>query len=333
MKKIIIIYLAFVVAVFAQSKVGSTASPFLNIGNGARAIGMGSAFTGTANDISALYWNPAGASRVGTNSAMFTQSNWIADIKYNWVAGMMDIGDLGTIGVSLTYLDYGDMEITTMSDQEGTGQYFSAHDMAFGITYAANLTDRFSIGGSVKYIENKIWEVSASTVAFDLGILFYSDFAGIRLGATITNLGPDMQLNGKNLFIEHDIDPNNYGNNSRILARWETDQFPLPLTFKIGLASDILDIEDHKFTLAADIMHPNDNDEYVNLGAEYQMFNILSLRGGYKSLFLDNSEEGLTLGFGLKYDIADNLGVYFDYAYQDVKVFGNAQHFSLGINF
>ncbi len=78
-----------------------------------------------------------------------------------------------------------------------------------------------------------------------------------------------------------------------------TDSYPLPLTFRIGLAIDPIDIPDHKFTLALDASHPSDNAEFVNMGAEYTLFNTIALRAGYKSMFLDNTEEGLTLGFGL----------------------------------
>jgi len=94
-----------------------------------------------------------------------------------------------------------------------------------GLTYAYNLTDRFSLGGTVKYIQSKIWNTSASAFAMDLGVLFHSDIYGLRIGATITNFGTEMQMDGKDLLIQHDIDPNNYGNNDQILATLQTMNF------------------------------------------------------------------------------------------------------------
>ena len=333
MKKVLIILLLSVTYPFCQTKVGSTAAPFLNIAVSPRAISMGGAFVATANDVSSLYWNPAGASRSDINEAMFSHSRWFADINYNWAGAMIKLGGAGTLGLSLTYLDYGDIEVTTLAEQDGTGEFFSASDMSLGLTYAYNLTDRFSLGGTVKYIQQKIWNSSATAIAMDLGVLFHSDIYGLRIGATITNFGTGMQMDGKDLLVQHDIDPNIYGNNDQILANLQTDEFPLPLTFRIGLAMDVLDTEEHRFTIAADALHPNDNSESVNVGAEYMFNNLIAFRVGYKSLFLDNSEEGLTAGVGLNYDFNTDFGVRVDYAYQDFGVLDYTQHFSLGIKF
>jgi len=333
MKKFLLIFIISVSCLMGQSKIGSSAAPFLNIAIGPRAVSMGGAFIATASDVTSLYWNPAGASRSETNEALFSYSNWFADINYNWAGAMLNLGGAGTIGLSVTYLDYGDMEVTTLSEQDGTGQFFNASDMSLALTYAYNLTDRFSIGGNVKYIQQKIWNSSATAIALDLGVLFLSDIYGLRIGATITNFGSAMQMDGKDLLVQHDINPNISGNNDQILANLQTDDFPLPLTFKIGLAMDLVDAENHRFTLATDAIHPNDNSESLNVGAEYIFYNTIAFRIGYKSLFLDNTEEGFTAGVGLNYDFNPVLGIRFDYAYQNFGILDNTQHFSLGIKF
>ncbi len=332
-KLTIFIILTLTVAFYGQSKVGSTAAPFLSIGIGPRAIAMGGAFIATANDVTSLYWNPAGAARMNNSGALFAHSRWFADISYNWAGAVINIGDAGVIGLSITSLDYGDMELTTLREPEGTGGTFGASDLAMSISYAKALTEQFSIGGSVKYISQRIWNSSASTVAVDLGVLFQSDFAGIRIGASITNLGGSMQISGKDLNVQHDIDPTIYGNNDQILATLNTDSWPLPLTFKIGLAADVLDIENHRITVAVDALHPSDNDESLNVGMEYHLLNLISLRAGYKSLFLTNTEEGLTLGFGINYDFTESFGLSIDYAYQAFGLLNNTQHFAIGVAF
>lgn len=333
MKKFIFLYFICFGLIFAQSKVGSTAAPFLNVAVGARPISMGGAFSATANDVSALYWNPAGVSRINGNEALFSYSNWFADINYNWSGAALNLGGMGTIGLSVTFLDYGEMEVTTLSEQDGTGQMFDASDLSLALTYAYNLTDKFSVGGSAKYIEQRIWNSSASTVAFDLGVLYYSDIMGIRIGASISNFGNEMSLSGKDLLVQHDINRQIEGNNDEILASLNTDGYPLPLLFRIGLAADILNVENHLFTIGVDALHPNDNDESLNVGAEYVLYDLIALRGGYKSLFLENSEEGLTLGVGIRYTFAPGLGFYLDYAYQDFGILDNTQHFTFGLNF
>jgi long-subunit fatty acid transport protein len=333
MKKFILLFFIITPVLICQTKVGSTAAPFLNIGVGPRAIGMGGAFIATANDVTSLYWNPAGASRTESNEAMFTHLSWFADIKYNWAGAMIYTEGIGTIGLNIGYLDYGDMEVTTLKEPEGTGEFFAPHDLFISLTYAYNLTDRFSVGGNFKYINQKIWNSSASGFGVDLGVLFLSDIFGLRIAATITNFGTDMQLDGKDLFVQHDINSQLYGNNDQILAKLKTDAFPLPLTFRIGLALDPIDTENHKLTLAVDALHPNDNAESLNAGMEYTFYNTFSIRSGYKSLFLDNSEEGLNVGFGLRYEFTPAMAVSVDYVYQDFGLFDYTQQFSFGIKF
>lgn len=336
MKKIyfvLLISLLVVCGLFGQSKVGTTAAPFLNVGIGSKAVSMGGAFIGTSDDVSALYWNPAGIARLAGNEAQFSYTKWFADITFNWAGASVNLYDLGAIGLSMTYLDYGEMEVTTMKEQDGTGEMFTAKDMVFALTYAYQLTDRFSIGMNFKYINQKIWNSSADAFAVDIGTLFQSDILGTRIGATISNFGTDMKLDGKDLYVLHDINSNINGNNDQILALLKTDQYPLPLIFKVGIALDPINIANHKLTIGADWSHPNDNDENINVGMEYVLYDMLALRAGYKSLFLSNSEEGLTFGFGLNYNFAPNLGIYLNYAYQDFGVFKNTQHFSIGLKF
>ena len=333
MKKIIMIYLVLAGCIFGQTKTGSTAAPFLNIAVGPRAISMGGAFVASANDVSALYWNPAGISRIESNGVEFAHSRWFADINYNWAGSVLNLGDMGAIGLSLTYLDYGSLEVTTNLEPDGTGEHFTPYDLSFAITYAYNLTDRFSVGGNIKYIDQKIYNSSASAAAVDLGVLFISDFYGLRIGASITNFGTDMKMDGKDLYVQHDINSQIYGNNDQILAKLSTDSYPLPLTFRVGVAMDLFNNDLHRFTIGADALHPNDNAESLNIGGEYTFKNIISLRGGYKNLLLNNSEEGLTLGVGLNYEFTPGLGIFVDYAYQDFGLLNYTQHFSVGVKF
>ncbi len=333
MKKLLLFMIIFPAVLFGQTKVGSTAAPFLNIGIGPRAVSMGGAFVATANDVTALYWNPAGAARTNSSGAGFAHTRWFADINFNWAGAMLKIGDAGTLGLHLTYLDYGKMEVTTMREPDGTGEMFGAHDMSFALTYAFNLSDRFSIGANFKYISQAIWNTSAEAFAVDIGTLFISDIYGLRIGANISNFGTDMRLKGKDLLVLVDLHPDQYGNNDQILAELRTESYPLPLIFKVGIAMDLVDNPMHKITLAADALHPNDNAEAINIGMEYTFNKLISFRAGYKSLFLDNSEEGLTLGVGLNYDFTHSLGIFIDYAYQDFGVLEYTQHFAVGIRF
>lgn len=343
MKKIIIYSImmtfVFISISFAQeletnvSKRGTSAATFLKISQGARASAMGSAFVAVADDPSAIYWNCAGLSRLEKNGVVFDHTQWIADISYLFMGTSVRLGDYGSLGVSLISSSYGDMKVTTIDEPNGTGEVFSASDLAVSLTYALNLTDNFSIGFNPKVVYQGIWKMSSYAMAIDMGVLYNTPFKGVTLGMSITNFGQKMQLSGKSNLVLYDQDAGSTGNNDKIPASLNTDNWDLPLGFKVGISYTPVISEDHKLVLALDASHPNDNYESVNLGAEYAFYQTFFIRGGYKSLFLDNSEESFTLGAGIKQNLMGNINAYLDYAYADFGRLSSIHKFSFGINF
>ena len=315
------------------SKKGTTAAPFLSIGQSARAIGMGSAFVGVVNDVSSIYWNPAGLTKAQGVNVTFDHTLWIADIKYNYLAASYNLGDLGTIGFSYTGSDIGEMNVTTITQPEGTGETFTSTQAAFSLAYAIQLTENFSIGFNPKFIYESIWRMSASAFALDLGVQYVTPFDDAILAMSISNFGTSMQLLGNSNLVLHDLDPENSGNNGNIPAYLETNSWALPLTFRVGIAYNPIYSEEHRLTVALDAMHPSDNYESLNLGTEYAYNDFVFIRGGYKSLFLKDSEETFSLGFGLKQQLIGNVALQLDYAYQDFGRFSDIQKFTLSISF
>jgi long-subunit fatty acid transport protein len=312
------------------TKVATTAAPFLTIGAGARAQGMGGAFVAVANDASALFWNVSGIAQLQQNEFVFNHSQWIADIDYNYAGIAAPLAGFGTVGVSITTVDYGTFEQTTEMSPEGTGVEFNARSMSLNLSWARMLTENFAIGFTGKYIQESIFNSRASGMAMDIGVLFVTPFNGLRLGMSISNFGAKMGMEGDDLLVKVDIDQTIDGNNNQVNARIETGKYDLPLLFRFGVAMDVFQTEENRLTLVADALHPNDNAESVNLGAEYQYGDMLALRAGYRSLFLPDSEEGFTLGGGLKFD---SIGLRLDYAYEDFGKFNNIQKYSLHFMF
>ncbi|MCD6115584.1 PorV/PorQ family protein [bacterium] len=340
MKKLIMFFICLGFAATASgqfvsdvSKVGVTAAPFLEIRVGARAIAMGSAFVGTADDASALYWNPAGIAKLNRPEAILVHTKWIADISFDYVGLVLPIGSFGTLGASVTSLSMDDMMVKTVDQPNGTGEYFGAGDIAMALTYAFNVTDRLSIGFTGKYIQQHIWNESAWGVGFDIGTLFTTGFRGMRIGATLSNFGTDMKMSGKDLLVYHDIDESIDGNNDRIFAELKTETWPLSLNFQIGVAMEVLNNEVHRITLASDALHPSDNTESINVGMEYALREMFFFRAGYQTLFMRDTEEGLTLGGGINMKFMRGLKLRLDYAYADFGRLQNAQQLTLRIQF
>ncbi|MDZ7261140.1 MAG: PorV/PorQ family protein [candidate division KSB1 bacterium] len=340
MKKLILLLLGLSLiwcfSLYAKevTKVGTTAAPFLNIDVGGRAVGMGGAFVAVANDVSAMYWNPAGVARISKTEAMFCNTRWIADVNFNYAAFATNLGNLGTVGVNATFLTMDQMERTTIREPDGTGEMFDAGSYAFGLCYARNLTDRFSIGFNFKYITENIYHSSAHGIAMDIGTLFDTQFQGLKIGMSITNYGTKMQLSGRDLLLQADVDPTVSGNNPNINANLQTDRYDLPLMFRVGLSMDVLKgAANSNLILSVDALHPNDDVEYMNVGGEYVFNNLFALRAGYKSLFARYSEEGLTCGAGLNYKLRGAFTLRIDYGYEDFGVLKNVQMFTVGLSF
>jgi len=313
--------------------VGTTAAPFLEIEIGPRATGMGGAFTAVANDATAVYWNPAGIARLVANEVILTHTKWLAGINFDFVAGIFPMGEYGVLGISGTSLSMGEMEVRTIAHPEGTGERFGVNSLALELSYARNLTDRFSIGFNGKYIQENLWHMHATAVAIDIGTLFTTQFNDMKIGMNISNFGTDMKLVGRDAMVYHDIAPDIIGNNDKIIAFLGTDSWALPLTFRAGVAMDIIREQKNCLTVAVDAIHPNDNSEYINLGLEYVLNNLLFLRCGYCSLFKRNSEEGLTLGLGIKTKLDGGVALKVDYAYADFGRLIDAHRFSLSLEF
>jgi hypothetical protein len=318
---------------FGQSKVGTTAAPFLGISVGPRATAMGGAFAGVADDATTLYYNPGGISRAGRMQFALAHTNWLLGTRFNWLGFILNLDGANAIGIGFTQLDYGEEEVTTVTDPEGTGETWGASDMALTLSYARNLTDRFSIGGSAKYVQMKIWNESASALALDVGLLFTTDFNGMKLGMSISNFGNDMRLDGRDLLKRIDLDPDVQGNNETIVSKLKTDSWPLPLFFRVGVAMDVVKVQNHRLTVALDALRPSDNVETLNVGSELSLGEMLFLRGGYKSLLNDDSEEGLTAGLGLRLGWSGQMSWCLDYTFTDFGILENVHMIAVGFRY
>jgi hypothetical protein len=317
------------------NKVGTAAATFLRIPVGARASGMGSSFVSLEDDPSGLFWNPSVLSSVRTNALVVDHSNWMPGIKFYFAGIVLPFGDAGTVGISATMLQSDEMEVTTPQEQMGTGETFTASSVALGVSYSRALTDRFSIGGTFRYIRETIYNSSASAIAFDAGTIFVTPFAGIRLGASISNFGTKMQMDGEDLNVRVDIAPTQQGNNQSVVGRLHTDEFDLPLLMRVGISGEVVKSEDFRLTLSVDGVNPNDNAASVNAGGEIGLLNeLVQLRAGYRDVFLDQNEFRLTFGVGVnRVKLVGDLSVSLDYAYQQYVHLGNSNRFTLTMRF
>ncbi len=317
------------------SKTGTTAASFLEIGVGASANGMGGAFVGLANDASTLYWNVAGIAALNKYEVILVHTDWIADTKFDYAGLIIPLGDFGKLGLSFTSLSMGDMKVRTVEQPNGTGENFSAGDIAVAISFARSLTERFSVGITAKYIKQSIWHMSSSAFAIDAGTLFKTDLlGGMTIGAVLSNFGTPMQLDGRDTRYFIRVDETKQGSNERIPTNIELDSWDLPLHFQIGVSTPAFQYNDYKLTVSADAIVPNNDYQSLNIGAEFSFMDFLLLRGGYNSLFLKDAEGGLSFGAGVNSEMLLSTAIVnFDYAFRDFGKLKNVHSFSVGIKF
>lgn len=287
-------------------KVGTVGAQFLKIGVGARAAAMGEAFVPVADDATALFWNPAGISWIDQNQISLNHASWPAEIGHEFVGSVFTYGSIpGTFGVSANILQMKPMNVTTAFKPNGTGDTFDAGDLALNFTYARFLTNKFSFGGTLRWIHMGIEEEFAEGVAVDFGTLYDTGFRSIKIGMTINNLGPNVK------FIEQD--------------------FALPTIFKVGLSMPAFENEFHRLLSAAEFNHPSDTAERANLGLEYSYLGLpqnfeLALRGGY---MLNRDEESFAGGFGVRFPTSRTAAARVDYAFVELGKLGESHKVSL----
>lgn len=312
--------------VWAVKKLAQTGFKWLSIPVGAQAMGMGAAVTALDGGLTTVFWNPAGMAHIPSSGITFSNVAWIADINHMAISSGFKVNDRLVLSAQVVSVNYGTLNATIRANNDngyidiGT---FSPTGVAAGIGLASSISDKFSVGGVFKYCYENLGtaytsadiasgemdevEAALGVPAFDIGTLFYPGFGDLRIGMTLTNFSQEKS--------------------------YITESFPLPLTFKLGAAMDVLDAlnlgSKQQMTMYFDLLHSRDYTERIHLGAEYWFHEIIALRTGYK---VNYDDENFTLGVGLKHHLGP-LGFQFDYAFNNFIRFNPIHVFTFGLSF
>lgn len=323
----------FIKPVFPQSKTGTTIAQFLKIEPSSRLVGMGNAGASLHGEISNIFYNPASLGYLKGSDVQFTFNKWLADIDYNYLAAGINIEGVGTLSLTGTMLNSGEINVTTVEQPLGTGEKYTVKNFALGLGYGIMLTDRVSVGVQFNYILETIWHSNLSTIGMNLGVQYQLIDGGLTLGASVSNFGARSSFDGRDIYINYDFDSKKYGDNDQLPAKLRVDEYALPTLFRAGISYQIDFADEYKLLIAADATHPNDNLESINLGGELKLINQIFLRAGFRNLFLVDSEGGLVLGAGLKTEIANSYNIRFDYAFADYGRLSEAHRLTVSLGF
>lgn len=305
-------------------KLAQSGMEFLNVKADARAMAMAGAATALEMGSGSLFFNPAGMANMNsTLDLVISRNQWIVDIEHHSLSlAMQPLGkDYGTLGFTLQHVDYGELQWTMVDKATDKGYtdlgIFSPFALAIGVGYAKALTDRFSVGGQIHWVRQKlgenilpVGEAGRDTVknevtplSFDFGTLFKTGIKSLTFGMSVRNFSKEI--------------------------RFYREGFQLPLTFTMGISMDVMDFIpnkgfDQSLVVSFDAVHHRSHPEQVMIGIDYTLLKKLSLRGGYISA---NDEDSFSFGIGLQFA---NIGV--DYAYTPFGIFDSVQRFTARIS-
>lgn len=315
-KCILVLLLSGIGTVNGTEKVGTTSFQFLKLHFDARSAAMGCALVSVNNTSEAMFLNPSAMASIEGLDLSFSYTDYFVDVGISAFSIAIPFGNLGTFGFNGMILDYGTIEVTEIAAQGWnedftyfnpgvTGETIHPGAMAFGISYARALTNKFNFGITARYATEDLVREKVSTLLFDVGLTYQTGFRSIQFGAAIRNFGPEVT------FIN--------------------ESYPLPQTFLFGTSmhlvspgSAMLAQSDWQSLLITySLNHPRDYDQQHNIGAEYNLNDLLFVRAGYK---FNYDEEGMTFGAGMRFK-----GIRFDYAYEPFgEVLDTVHKFSVG---
>lgn len=318
------------------SKVGTAGALFLKIATDPKGIGMGEAYTALSNDIFAIYWNPAGLALMDRPEIAFSDVEWFAGVRNNFIGYSRPKIFMGTMAVSISALTSSQEAVTTEEQPEGTGDKWSYTAIACGISYARMMTDKFAFGINVKYLQERIWDISAQGAATDMGIYFNPGYwKSLRFGFVVKNFGlSDMAFSGGHL-IDKWLEEGTPSGISPTEIQQMSTPYLLPLCLTLGAAYDIVNQSTNRLTAALDISNPNDGSEKLHVGIEEELMKLLALRLGYTydsdaTIDRENNMERWCGGIGIN-NLLKSQNLSADYAVQDMGRLGLGHRLAVNI--
>jgi hypothetical protein len=274
---------------------------------------MGEAYTAVSDDISSVYWNPAGLAMKYERQLFFSHTNWVAETYHEFVAASMET-NYGFFAVFASVFHTPPMDVTDAYHFGPTGETFRFSNIAAGITYANAFTDRFAFGLTGKYLRENIADESVNSIAFDLGSRYNTGFRNIVIGMSLRNFGPDVRYrvdnDGDGLIDEDPWDLFDNDGDGLIDEDGPETPFPIPMTFSLGISGDLFREHNRYLIASAQLDNSVDRKETWNVGTEYNVNNLF-LRAGYQ---IGYDAASWSAGFGVR--VPTRMAIFnIDYAY------------------
>jgi hypothetical protein len=320
----------------AGNRAGTGGAAELLIPVGTRDIALAGSTISTTSGVEALFWNPAGAAKLSNSVGLyFSHMSYIADIGVDYGAVSANFEGLGVLSLTVKSLSFGDIPVTTTTTPDGTGETFSPQFFTAGVTYSRQISDRIAVGLTANFITERMADVSANGVAFNVGVIYdnLGSLNGLSLGVAVKNIGPQMKFDGPALYNLATV-----GTQSRPPTYYKIDAaaFELPSTVEFGVGYKRQFEGDNTVLLSSTFQNNNFSDDEYKVGLEYAYQDLFFVRGGYNFSQKSSDESkyifGGSFGAGVHY-LVGSIDLTFDYAFRAVALFDNNNVISLKLGF
>jgi hypothetical protein len=272
---------------------------------GPRGTALGGSVVSSSEGIEALFWNPAGLAGMTGTQAMFSNTQYFAEMQVNYVGVATQVGGFGALGLSVKALNVGEILVTTEAAPEGTGDIIDPTFTVIGLTYAREFTDRVKFGGTVSFVNEAIRSVSASGIAFDFGVLYATGWRTLNLGLAMKNFGTTMQFDGDEFGSSQIISSSDPSAAPRTL-RATSSKFEMPSYFSLGAAYDLVDNSQYQLKALGAFQNNNFVGDNMSAGLEWVYRRQLALRASYMGS-ITSTLDAATGDESVEFDSGDDL--------------------------
>ena len=344
----ITIYKIFIVCLLITQIIlagqGSAGAKFLQINATTRGSANGGTLVARPGLIDALSYNPATAATLTGANTIIHHSNYFVGMSFDYMSFAYNMPAIGTISMGLLGLLSGDIEETTELQPLGTGRTFTANDFAGFLSFARSMTDKFSGGGTIKYVMQNIDKLTASGIVFDMGAIYNVGlFYDLTIGFSIRNFGGDMNYKGENLQEKIKLSDNIFEEED-VRIEVVSEKYSLPISFDLGSSVTIPVRGKDKLISSVAVHNIADQAEFLSIGLEYNLGELMYFvlgHGNLNGMFNNNATElelngnmrGFTGGFGVNLRPVFNTRSWLSYSFEDHKYFAPIHSFEITLTF
>lgn len=322
-------------------RAGSAGAPEVLINPFARSAGWGDANVGGIKGLEGMFMNVAGLAHTENTEVIFANTQWLvgSGIAINNFGFAQRVGSGGVLGLNVASFDYGEWEITTENQPEGTNATIAPSSLIIGMAYSQKFSQAIFGGINIKLYSTNISNLRTNGVCFDAGVQYIPEKADEwKFGITLRNVGPALSYQGDGLSVVLPVPTNGVAYSQTFESR--SSKFELPTQLLLGVSYDFRFQEMHRLTVAGAFTSNSFEKDVYNLGLEYGFKTIFMVRVGYRMFDnrFDSQSTSAITGFtgGITAELplnkSGNKTFGIDYSYRSTNPFNGIHGIGVHLN-